>query len=164
MSPAAPGPSLRLGVAVIVIRGRGAASRFLLMKRATRSFFGEWASVEGGLEAGEDAVQAAVRELREETGLAATRLYPLAAAPRTVPGERGAVSLHVFVGFAPRGARVVLNREHSEYAWLPLRGALRRLRLEAPRRALREAYSRFVLAAPPGALRAPLPGGPSFRS
>jgi dATP pyrophosphohydrolase len=149
---------------VILIRGRGAASRFLLMKRATRSFFGDWASVEGGLERDEDPVRAAVRELREETGLEAARLYRLAAAPRRVAGERGAVSLHVFVGFAPRGARVTLNGEHSEYAWLPLRRALRRLRLPAPRQALREAYSRFVLDAPPEALRVPLACGPSLRS
>jgi dihydroneopterin triphosphate diphosphatase len=164
VSLAAPGPSPRLGVAVILVRGRGAASRFLLLKRATRSFFGEWASVEGGLEPGEDAVRAAVRELREETGLAPARLYRLAPAPRSVPGERGAVRLHVFVGFARRGARVMLNGEHSEYAWLPPRRAIRRLRFPAPRQALREAYSRFVLADPPEALRVPLSGDPSLRS
>lgn len=164
MSAAAAEPSLRLGVAVILIRGRAAASRFLLMKRATRSFFGEWASVEGGLEPGEDAARAAVRELREETGLAAERLYRLAAAPRRVAGERGPVSLHVFVGFAPRGARVTLNEEHSEYAWLTLRRAIRQLSLPAPRQALREAYVRFVLEAPPEALRVPSPPGPSLRS
>ena len=163
MSPAAADSRLRLGVAVILIRGRGAASRFLLMKRATRSFCGEWASVEGGLETGEDAAAAAVRELREETGLAPERLYRLAAAPRSVPGERGPVSLHEFVGFVRRGARVVLNPEHSEYAWLPLRGAFRRLRLEAPRQAVHEAYQRFVLAEPPETLRVSLPE-PSFRS
>ncbi len=141
----------RLGVAVILIRG----GRLLLMKRATPPYLGAWAGVEGAVELGESALGAALRETREETGVVPDRLQPLAAEPRRVETERGAVTLHVFVGFVAEGTEVALNEEHSEHAWLELGPALERISVPAARSAFAEAYERFVSAPA---------GGPSRRS
>ena len=51
------------------------AGRVLLIKRSDN---GKWALPAGALEIGESITEAAVREVREETGLTATRLTPFA--------------------------------------------------------------------------------------
>jgi len=69
----APGEGLRpAAVALTLVRGRGGAPSFLLTRRAAklRRHGGQWALPGGRLDPGESAVEAALRELREELGLA----------------------------------------------------------------------------------------------
>ena len=60
---------------VVVVRGAGEDARTLLVRRAGAHLHGLWTYVAGHLEPGEKAWQAALRELREETGLRAFALY-----------------------------------------------------------------------------------------
>jgi 8-oxo-dGTP diphosphatase len=62
-----PRPAVAVG---LVARDR--AGRLLLVKRANPPAKGRWSLPGGRVEAGETIVEAAVRELREETGLEAT--------------------------------------------------------------------------------------------
>jgi 8-oxo-dGTP diphosphatase len=62
-----PRPTVAVG---LVARDR--AGRLLLVKRANPPAKGRWSLPGGRVEAGETIVEAAVRELREETGLEAT--------------------------------------------------------------------------------------------
>ena len=93
---------------------------FLLLRRAPGEFMaGAWSVVRGTSEAGETAHAAAVRELREETGLAPGEFYQLdtvdvfyLAAGDTIwhcPG---------FCAIVGREAEVVLNEEHDAYRWV----------------------------------------------
>lgn len=58
-------------VDVYVMRERDGAVEFLQLRRTAEPLAGTWQPVMGHLEAGESAVQAAVRELGEEVGLRA---------------------------------------------------------------------------------------------
>lgn len=95
-----------------------------------------WLPVGGELEPGETPLEAAVRELGEETGLQGT-FSRLQGAPDGVPAgylgyeehQAGAKGLHmnfVFVADVPGDAEVAPNHEFSEFRWVD-RAALERL-------------------------------------
>lgn len=68
------GPSIRTDIIDVYIVRRREPSKieFLQMRRASAPLLGTWHPIMGHVEAGETAVQAAIRELNEEAGLAIT--------------------------------------------------------------------------------------------
>lgn len=65
--PPAPGP--RLAVLAVVTRAAAGGPQVLLVRRANPPQAGHWGFPGGKVDWGEDIGQAAIRELREETGL-----------------------------------------------------------------------------------------------
>ena len=55
-------------VSVFLLQHHGSEVKVLLMRRAT-TMKGAWCQVTGGIETGEKAWQAALRDVREETGI-----------------------------------------------------------------------------------------------
>lgn len=87
-----------------------------------------WLPIGGELEAGETPLEAAVRELREETGLTGA-FRPLEGALDGVPpgligyeehpaGSKGVHMNFVFVCEVPAGAEVVPNDEFGAFRWV----------------------------------------------
>jgi dATP pyrophosphohydrolase len=112
------------------------AGEVLLLRRREPSDF--WQSVTGALHWDESPWRAALRELREETGIAGdaeleetgvVNSYPVIEpwAPRYAPGTRDNVE-HVFrLPLRERVEVTLAPDEHLEYAWLPRDAAAARV-------------------------------------
>ena len=116
-------------VDVFVVRaarpGRRTWQHLVLRRAPAARCPGTWEAVHGHIEPGETPVEAAIRELREETGFACERLYALTVNPffLAVAGE---VQLAVaFVAVVGQGA-VTLGPEHDRHVWLSRTAARRR--------------------------------------
>ncbi|WPL18071.1 Dihydroneopterin triphosphate pyrophosphatase [Thiorhodovibrio winogradskyi] len=109
------------------------AGEFLLMQRTRPAHF--WQSVTGSLRPGENPRLAAVRELREETGLLGSgqlidlhqsRLFPIIRAWRARYRKNHCFNREYWFALPLPGRRLIrLNTlEHSDYQWLHLGRAL----------------------------------------
>ena len=108
-------------------------TEYLLIHRAHRS---DWTFPKGKAEAGEHVIATAIREVREETGLAVVLGSPLPTQQYLVKGVPKAVFYwHAQVvggSFAP-------NDEVDEIVWLPLEKAIKKLTYEHDAEVLRAA-------------------------
>ena len=116
----------------------GGLEALTLRRAAPVRCAGAWEAVHGSIEAGELPAGAALRELREETGLAPERLYNLSRVESFYqhPSDE-LIFIPVFVavvGHAP----VTLSREHDAFEWLPITVARERLAWPRERRALED--------------------------
>ena len=119
--------------AVLVLR-RGGAGRSP----------GTWEAVHGAIEPGETPVQAALRELREETGLAPARLYNASRVEAFYRHAEDEVALiPVFVALVARDAAVRVSAEHDAFEWLAPAAAIARVTWPRMRRALEDALALF---------------------
>jgi 8-oxo-dGTP pyrophosphatase MutT (NUDIX family) len=95
---------------VLVVVRRG--NEFLVVHRSPQNE-AYWHQIAGGVESGETFAEAAVRELREETGLDA-RVDPL-----DCPFQYDGIRVETFIADAPPDWEPMLDWEHDEYRWLP---------------------------------------------
>lgn len=133
---------VKVGTIDVLLLRRGAAGwETLIMQRAegTRCT-GAWEVVHGRIEAGERPEEAAVREVREETGLEVERLYNVTVQPFYLHMFSAVMLAVVFAAF-PRDGGVTLGPEHAHAAWVPVDEARRRLVWPRSRTALDEALS-----------------------
>ena len=113
---------------VLIVVRRGDA--FLVVHRSPEND-AYWHLVAGGVEEGETFAEAAVRELREETGLD-TKVGPLNA-----PFEYEGIQVESFVADAPAGWEPTLDWEHDEYRWCTREEAVELLYWPEPREIVR---------------------------
>jgi len=108
-------------VDVYVIRPYRESWLVLAMERArgTRSP-GSWETVHGHIEAGETPEAAALRELREETGLEADRLYNVTVQSFYLHRLNTIEMAVVFAAFVSEPGAVVTSAEHAAHEWLPV--------------------------------------------
>ena len=116
----------------------GAWRVLTLLRSATTRCPGAWETVHGRIEAGEEPEDAAVREVREETGLAVQRLYNVSVQPFYLHRSHTVELAVVFAAFVDQLAPVTLGDEHSAYEWLAPADALERFFWPRERHALLE--------------------------
>ena len=136
---------------LVLLFCRGTETEYGVLHRADMD---AWQFVAGGGEDDETPAQAARRELWEETGLRAERLFALdtccsVPADCFKPEDRArwgkdcyVVQEHAFAAEVPEKA-LSLSREHTECAWLPYEEAKNRLRYDSNRTALWELRERI---------------------
>src|SRR4051794_12642482 len=98
----------------------GRLGEFLQLRRAAGEYgAGMWAIVRGKIEASETAWQAALRELREETGLVPEEFYALNTVETFYLSQDDTV-WHVpgFVAVVRRDVTLTLNDEHDATRWV----------------------------------------------
>lgn len=108
----------RLSAGVVVVRLRPAAPLFLLL-RAYRY----WDFPKGAVEPDETPLQAAIREVIEETGIRALEFRWGEVCRETEPYDRGKVARYYLACTPQAEVRLTANprtgvREHMEYRWL----------------------------------------------
>ncbi|WP_245208030.1 NUDIX hydrolase [Sediminibacillus dalangtanensis] len=97
----------------------------MLVKRASTILDGAWCYIGGSIEQGEKAWEAALREIKEETGINEVTLYSSNKFDQFYsPEEEYIYMAPVFVGYVDSRQHVQLNHEHTEYKWLPIQEAM----------------------------------------
>jgi type II secretory ATPase GspE/PulE/Tfp pilus assembly ATPase PilB-like protein/8-oxo-dGTP pyrophosphatase MutT (NUDIX family) len=124
---------------VYVIRPLRDGWRVLVLQRAldTRCPTA-WETVHGHIEAGEEPEDAAIREVREEAGLEASRLYNVTVQPFYLHRTHTVQLAVVFAAFVEEPAAITLGSEHQRAEWLSVNEALDRFQWPREREALRE--------------------------
>lgn len=132
-------------VSLIALRRTADRVEVLLLKR-NETLVGEWCQIAGSIEEGETAWQAALRELREETGLKVRTLYSADICEQFYEADRDAITMApVFVAFVDEGDAVTLNHEHSESRWVTFEEARNMVPFAGQRHVLRHVEEEFVL-------------------
>ena len=128
-------------VDVYILRHGGGGLECLALRRAPAGRCpGSWETVHGHIEDGERPSEAAKRELEEETGLSAERLYNLSRVETFYQHRLDEVALvPVFVAFVAADAPVRLGAEHDHHEWLAPAQAGTRFAWPRERRALEDA-------------------------
>jgi dATP pyrophosphohydrolase len=113
--------------------------RVLALQRArTTRCPNAWETVHGHIEPGEEPEDAAIREVREETGLEVQRLYSVSVQPFYLHKTHSVELAVVFAAFVPSGASIKLGEEHTRSEWLVPERALERFVWPRERMALRD--------------------------
>jgi type II secretory ATPase GspE/PulE/Tfp pilus assembly ATPase PilB-like protein/8-oxo-dGTP pyrophosphatase MutT (NUDIX family) len=126
-------------VDVFVIRPLAEGWRVLALRRTVGTRCpGAWEPVHGHIEPGEEPEDAALREVREETGLAVDRLYVVRVQPFYLRKVKRVEMAVVFAAFVAEPADVTIAGEHDDHAWLSVDDALARYGFPGERASLRE--------------------------
>ncbi len=126
-------------VDVFVIRPLASGWQVLALQRAANTRCpSAWEPVHGHIEPGEEPAKAAVRELREESGLSAAKLYVVRVQPFYLQKSNSVHLAIVFAAFVDESASVTIAEEHCGFAWLSVDDALARFAFPAERQSLRE--------------------------
>ena len=93
--------------------------RFLLLKRAkTKVYEHLWQGVAGKIEVGETSWEAAIRELKEETGFEPVRMFVADHVSKFYEAHGDRVNLVPVYGIEVDNEEVILSDEHCEFKWV----------------------------------------------
>lgn len=148
-SPATPVPA----VGIVCLRG----DEVLLIRRGTPPRLGEWSLPGGRIEFGERAVDAALRELREETGVQA-EIVGLVDVVDGLFGDRH----YVLIDYAARwiAGEPMAGDDAAEAAFFPVPEALARVAWSETRRVIQAAVNLTASSLTPGPVSVARPADP----
>jgi type II secretory ATPase GspE/PulE/Tfp pilus assembly ATPase PilB-like protein/8-oxo-dGTP pyrophosphatase MutT (NUDIX family) len=132
-------------IELFVIRHNEGDWRVLTLQRAADGKRPDsWETVYGKIDAREKPEKAAVRELREETGLEPESLYNVTVSSFYLHATNTIEMCLTFAAFVADDAHVILSDEHQKFEWLSLDAACERFTWPREAHALRDA--RHLLA------------------
>ena len=114
---------------------------FLTLKRSkTKIYEHLWQGVAGKIEDGETASQAAIRELKEETGFNPHKMFVADHISSFYESHFDRINLVPVFGIEVRNENVILSEEHSAYEWLEFEKAYSRLTWNGQKKGLKVIY------------------------
>lgn len=121
---------------------------FLLFRRAGGSIYeGQWRMIGGKVKSGEMFWEAALREMKEETGLTPSKLFTLPSVNQFY--EHRTDTIHTIPAFAAQISeqdQIVLNYEHNEFKWFDIDTAINMVVWPEQRRLLRLTHDIIISA------------------
>ncbi len=112
-------PIKSFSIAAYICKVVDGESRFLIIRRQSSYLPDSWQMVSGKIEKGEKAWEAALREIKEETGLVPDRLYSANTVELFYEVNQNCINIvPVFIGFIDSDQPVRLSAEHREYKWV----------------------------------------------
>ena len=101
---------------------------FLLLKRVSGKIYpGIWQGVTGKIDDNELPYQAALRELKEETGLIPKKIWTIDKVNTFYDAKKNIMNLIPVFGVKVDTQKVILSNEHIEYKWCNINEAIKLL-------------------------------------
>jgi len=121
-----------------IFRKKKNGIEFLLLKRGEKEIYpGLWQMVSGKIRKGEKAYIAALREIKEETGLKPKRFWVTPNVNTFYSHEKNYISLlPVFAAEVDSDSKIIICKEHCEYGWFKPDEAKKLLAWPGQRRSL----------------------------
>ena len=118
---------------------------FLLLKRNKNKLYEHlWQGVAGKIEKDEKAWETAVRELKEETGLAPKKMFVADHVSRFYEKHKDRMNLVPVFGIEVDSKDVTLSDEHIDYKWLDFEEAFDTLIWNGQRQGLKTVYNMLL--------------------
>ena len=115
---------------------------FLLLKRSkTKIYEFLWQGVAGKIEKGELAWQAALRELKEETGLTAHKMFVADYVSKFYEKHGDRINLVPVFGIEVINKKISLSEEHCNFKWLSFKKAHDKLTWDGQKKGLKVVYN-----------------------
>jgi dATP pyrophosphohydrolase len=125
---------------------KGESIEFLLLKRGEKEIFaGLWQMVTGKIRKNEKAYKAALREIKEETGLKPERFWVVPNVNLFYSHEKNYISLlPVFAAEVKADSIIRLCKEHCDYKWFTPQEAKKNLAWVGQRKSVDIIYEYFT--------------------
>ena len=118
---------------------------FLLLKRNKNKLYEHlWQGVAGKIEKDEKAWETAVRELKEETGLAPKKMFVADHVSRFYEKHKDRMNLVPVFGIEVDSKDVTLSDEHIDYKWLDFEEAFDTLIWDGQKQGLKTVYNMLL--------------------
>ncbi|MGC0055760.1 NUDIX hydrolase (plasmid) [Brucella pituitosa] len=138
-------PIKSFAISLFILKPDNEGFKLLLLRRTGSTLTGAWCQIAGGIEDGETAWQAAIREAHEETGLVISDLYSADICEQFYEADRDAITLTpVFVAFVNSDSSVRLNNEHDAFRWVTFDEANLMLPFAGQRSTLEHIKNEFI--------------------
>ena len=119
---------------------------FLLLKRSRKKIYEYlWQGVAGKIEKNELAWQAALRELKEETGLTAQRMFVADYVSKFYEKHGDRMNFVPVFGIEVKNKKVSLSEEHCNFKWLSFKKAHAKLTWNGQKKGLKAVHSMLNL-------------------
>lgn len=129
-----------------IFRTNGSELEFLILKRAEdENYAGIWQMVTGSIDNNEKAFEAALREIKEETGLLPQKLWVVPNVNSFYsPDKDSVIMIPVFAALVQNDSNVKISSEHSEYKWVNKEEAKQLLAWNGQRKSVDTIYQYFT--------------------
>jgi dihydroneopterin triphosphate diphosphatase len=139
-------PVKSFSIAAYICKLDAAGCQHLVIKRASSYLNNVWQMVSGRIEQGETGWQAALREIREETGLTPDRFCSANMLESFYEAKQNCINLvPIFIAFIDTTQTVQISHEHSDYRWITLSETDQYLAFHHHRQNLQTLETLFVL-------------------